>query len=111
MKRIIRDRLLTPEEIAEDKKVREQITQELLELINQHHKRMVTTHDQKLQDIRDHPERHRHHSFEDLHRCCFVDGAIDLSLIDAHSQFINIGENGGHRCDVTSGPCACGAWH
>lgn len=63
-----------------------------------------------LDDIRKHPDRHRH-DFEGLQRCCFVDGAIDTLLMDAHSANAPLGRNGGVACDVTSGPCACGAWH
>lgn len=36
------------------------------------------------------------------------DGAIDLSLFDSAPA---VGYNGGVKCDVTSGPCSCGAWH
>lgn len=62
-----------------------------------------------LQEIKDYPEKH-HHDFEGLQRCCFIDGALDLEVMQAHST-VNLGINGGVRCDVTSGPCACGAWH
>ncbi len=40
MKRITRDRLLTPEEAAMNKRVREQVAQELPDLIERHHDRM-----------------------------------------------------------------------
>jgi hypothetical protein len=63
-----------------------------------------------LKDIEEHPERHRH-EFGALHSCCMVGGVLDLHLMEAHSEFVNLGTNGGTRCDVTSGPCACGAWH
>jgi len=36
------------------------------------------------------------------------EGAIDLSLFDSAPA---VGYNGGLKCDVTSGPCSCGAWH
>ena len=62
---------------------------------------------EKLQDIQEHSERH-HHEFDGLSRCCMVDGAIDLMLMEAHPA---LGRNGGQKCDVTSGPCSCGAWH
>src|SRR6266550_671168 len=42
MKRITRDRRLTPEEAAKYKAVREQIAEELPELIARHHERMAT---------------------------------------------------------------------
>jgi len=37
-----------------------------------------------------------------------VDGALDSQLMDAHPA---LGCNGGQKCDVTDGPCSCGAWH
>ncbi|MHA1469123.1 MAG: hypothetical protein ACTSSP_01030 [Candidatus Asgardarchaeia archaeon] len=43
--------------------------------------------------------------------CCYVDGALDFGLVDAHSQYVDLGSNGGVRCDTIDGPCACGAWH
>lgn len=64
---------------------------------------------ERLKDIKDHPERHRH-SFGALQACCFVDGALDMRLMDAHSGAIGR-VNGSIRCDVNDGPCACGAWH
>jgi DNA-binding Xre family transcriptional regulator len=42
MKRIIRDRRLTAEEAAKYKTVREQVAQELPDLIARHHERMAT---------------------------------------------------------------------
>ena len=41
MKQITRDRRLTPEEIAEDKRIREQVEKELPDLIARHHERMA----------------------------------------------------------------------
>jgi hypothetical protein len=46
-----------------------------------------------------------------LQRCCIVDGAMDLGLMQAHEDHASCGRNGSRRCDVTSGPCSCGAWH
>lgn len=65
---------------------------------------------ERLADVREHPERHLH-DFEGLQSCCLVDGAISLQLMDAHAAHIDLGRNGGTRCDVIEGPCACGAWH
>ena len=42
MKRIIRDRRLTPEEAAKYKAIREQVAEELPDLIARHHERMAT---------------------------------------------------------------------
>lgn len=36
-------------------------------------------------------------------------GIIDLSQIDRFEG--RCGTNGGRGCDVTNGPCSCGAWH
>lgn len=41
MKRITRDRRLTPEEAAKYKEVREQVAEELPDLIDRHHERMA----------------------------------------------------------------------
>jgi ribosome-binding protein aMBF1 (putative translation factor) len=49
MKRIIRDRLLTPEEAAKYKAVREQVAGELPDLVARHHERMATL--DQLQDV------------------------------------------------------------
>lgn len=66
--------------------------------------------DERLKDILEHPGNHRH-EFSDLTACCMVNGALDTSLMQAHSENAPLGKNGGTACDVTSGPCACGAWH
>lgn len=68
------------------------------------------THQDVLQHIKDHPEEHRH-AYPVLVACCTIGGAIDLSLMEAHGRYVPLGTNGGTRCDVLSGPCACGAWH
>ena len=65
-------------------------------------------HKEVLRDIREHPENHRH-TFDGLTTCCMINGAIDISIMDAHEGIL--GQNGGRKCDVTSGPCACGATH
>jgi hypothetical protein len=66
--------------------------------------------DELVKDIKLHPERHRH-IFEDLRKCCLIDGTLDLSAIEAHSKYVDFGYNGGVKCDVAKGPCSCGAWH
>jgi hypothetical protein len=66
--------------------------------------------DEKIQDIKQKPEQHRH-TFEGLQMCCFHNGALDARLMEAHEMFASLGTNGGRRCDVTTGPCSCGAWH
>ena len=68
------------------------------------------THNSVLNDIREHHERHRH-AFDGLTACCFIGGAVDIALMDAHERYASCGTNGGVRCDVTEGPCACGGWH
>jgi hypothetical protein len=70
-----------------------------------------------MQDIQSHPEKHKH-DFNGLMKCCkvmtdfngYMIEAFDLSLLEAHKK-LNIGMNGGERCDVVKGPCACGVWH
>ena len=49
MKRITRDRMLTPDEAAKYKAVREQVAEELPDLIARHHERMATL--DQLQDL------------------------------------------------------------
>jgi hypothetical protein len=68
------------------------------------------TIEERMKDIREHPEKHRH-SFEGLTACCMNGGALNLSLQDAHERYAPLGRNGGWNCDVTKGPCSCGAWH
>lgn len=63
-----------------------------------------------LRDMGEHPERHRH-EYVDLLECCTVDGAVDGRLMEAHEELAPVGMNGGRQCDVTHGPCSCGAWH
>lgn len=36
------------------------------------------------------------------------DGALDISKLD---EVTPVGYNNGTWCDVTDGPCRCGAWH
>lgn len=65
---------------------------------------------EKIEHIRDNTEQH-HHDFIELTKCCTVDGCFDLSLIDAHGDFVDLRSNGDIRCDSVRGPCACGTWH
>lgn len=41
-------------------------------------------------------------------QCTDKDGVLDVMAID---ELPAVGTNGGKKCDVTSGPCSCGAWH
>lgn len=66
--------------------------------------------EEKIKDIKEHPERHRH-TFSGLQQCCIIDGALDTAVMEAHEVYASLGMNGGQRCDVISGPCSCGAWH
>jgi len=63
------------------------------------------TRKQILDDIKANPEKHKH-DFDGLLACCFVDGALDVTLIDAHERRTASG-----RHDVVQGPCSCGGWH
>ena len=65
------------------------------------------TREERLQDIKQNPKNHKH-DHSGLVACCMVDGALDFQLMDAHPA---LGFNGGQKCDVTEGPCSCGAWH
>ena len=69
----------------------------------------VRTAESVIKDIRKHPENHKH-DYDGLIACCMINGAIDCRVMDVHSE-ISTRSNGGVRCDVTSGPCSCGAWH
>ena len=71
---------------------------------------LKVTLDERIQAIRTNPSAHRH-TFEELQQCIFFNGALDGSLLEAHETYAPVGMNGGHRCDVYSGPCSCGAWH
>lgn len=69
----------------------------------------MATRQEKLIDIKAHPENHRH-DFTSLIHCCTDDtGAVDAGLLQAHAGLL--GRNGGIACDVLEGPCSCGAWH
>lgn len=63
----------------------------------------------KLKNIREHPELHRHADMNGVHSCAFIGGAISMRIVEAHEGLH--GSNGGRGCDVSSGPCSCGAWH
>ena len=69
------------------------------------------THESVLADIKARPERHKHRDLNALNQCCWIDGALDLSLSEAHGRYAAHGYNGGQACDVSQGPCSCGAWH
>jgi hypothetical protein len=69
------------------------------------------TTEERLQEIKEHPEKHRHHDLHALTACCISNGAIDTMLFEAHERYAPVGKNGGRNCDVISGPCSCGAWH
>ena len=69
----------------------------------EHHKAVQA----KREDISTNPSLHRH-DFNGLVQCCMVDGILVASLMDLHEEAIK-GPNRG--CDVTKGPCGCGAWH
>jgi hypothetical protein len=68
------------------------------------------TREEKLKEIKERPDLHRH-TFEGLQRCCFHNGALDMQIMNAHEAHASTGTNGGRNCDVTSGPCSCGSWH
>jgi hypothetical protein len=77
---------------------------------------MTQTYEEALAELQAHPEVHRH-SYQELLACCTLSDAsghgvlVDRRLMDAHTRFVDLGTNGGIRCDVLSGPCNCGATH
>lgn len=49
-------------------------------------------------------------TFQELIKECMTDeGVIDMSKMGELEG--SCGRNGGRGCDVTDGPCSCGAWH
>ena len=70
----------------------------------------MTWAEERIKDIKEHPENHRH-AFGDMQACCTKDGVIDMSIMDAHGKYVDLGTNGGVKCDVAEGPCSCGGWH
>ena len=69
----------------------------------------MSKHSAILEDIKVNPHKHKHPNLNALHACCIIDGAMDLEVLDAHEGIH--GYNGGVGCDVSSGPCSCGAFH
>ena len=67
------------------------------------------TLEEKLQDIKDHPENHRH-SWAELQACCMTGDAFNGGLMVAHEGLVK-NEGVPLRCDVNEGPCSCGGWH
>jgi len=53
-----------------------------------------STYQERLNHIKEHPELH-HHTFQGLRACCAVNGLLDMRLIDAHSEHVTLGQNGG----------------
>lgn len=65
------------------------------------------TLNEKIQEIKKNPSQHKH-SFEELVKCCTDNlGAVNMALMEAHEGLVGPSR----RCDVSSGPCACGGWH
>jgi len=65
---------------------------------------------QRLTHIERNPELHKH-SYIDLVSCCIINSIVISELFTAHLKYVQLGINGNIKCDVTSGPCNCGAWH
>ncbi len=64
---------------------------------------------QIFEDIKKTPSNHKHHDANGLIACATINGAVDISIMQAHEGLY--GYNGGAACDVSTGPCSCGAWH
>ncbi len=69
------------------------------------------TDEEFFAELQEHPDRHRHAELAGIIACAMVDGSVSLLRFDAHSRVVDMGSNGGVRCDVRRGPCSCGAWH
>ncbi len=63
--------------------------------------------EERIEDIKNNPERHRHRHINDVIECSIVDGAIVITLVQAHEGTSKYGS----RCDVEEGSCSCGGWH
>lgn len=50
----------------------------------------MTAREAQILDIKNNPEKHKH-DFNGLQRCCFVNGAMDLGLMDAHGEYASLG--------------------
>jgi hypothetical protein len=70
----------------------------------------MTASEEKVNHIKQYPEKHQH-TFAELQKCCFVKGALDMMVMEAHSIYAPVGRNDSSKCDVTHGPCSCGAYH
>ncbi len=57
---------------------------------------MINWQKKKIENIKKYPEEHKH-SFEELQSCCTFNGVIDIKVMDAHSQYVDLGTNGGVR--------------
>lgn len=66
-------------------------------------------HTERLKDIKNNPEQHKHKDLNGLTACAMVDGAVSIAIMQAHEGLF--GYNGGEACDVANGPCSCGSWH
>lgn len=62
-----------------------------------------------VRDIKNNPARHKHETMDELIQCCKINGNVHTSLMQAHEGIH--GRNGGLPCDVSTGPCSCGAFH
>jgi len=71
----------------------------------------MTLSEQLAEQIKLYPEKHRHEDINELISCCMIEGAVDLTLMQAHQDYVDYGSNGGVKCDMVKGPCACGGWH
>lgn len=71
---------------------------------------MERTADTVIEEIKKNPEKHIH-EMNALLVCASFNGAINTAVLTAHSEYLDLGTNGGVKCDVILGPCSCGAWH
>lgn len=52
------------------------------------------TKEELLKDIIQNPQNHKH-DYKSLYDCCCLNGILDTELLDAHSKYAPLGENGG----------------
>ena len=64
---------------------------------------------ERIQDILDHPENHRH-GIEELEACCTVNGTLDVILIETHASNTNPTKVELRRCESIILPNGSNAW-
>lgn len=58
------------------------------------------TKEERLEDIRKHPDKHRH-GVEGLPECCLVNGALDITLLEAHQANFSVMHKAPDPCRIS----------